>query len=165
MQLIRSMWNPIAEKILLEEEHLNPDEILLQMRKAIELPLFAKQVRQKYTVAIIDEFQDTDSVQWDIFRSLFLEGPALRAFYLVGDPKQSIYRFRKADVYTYIQARDFLGEEHLYHLDTNFRSSKKLIGALNAFFARDWLTLPKVNRTLPYIPVQAGGRDLLNWMM
>ncbi|HSX26594.1 MAG TPA: UvrD-helicase domain-containing protein, partial [Chlamydiales bacterium] len=150
MQLIQSMWNPIAEKILLEEEHLNPDEILLQMRKAVELPLFAKQVQQKYTVAIIDEFQDTDPVQWDIFRSLFLEGAALRAFYLVGDPKQSIYRFRNADVYTYIQARDFLGEENLYHLDTNFRSSKKLIGALNALFARDWLTLPKVNRTLPY---------------
>ncbi|HSX10298.1 MAG TPA: UvrD-helicase domain-containing protein [Chlamydiales bacterium] len=152
---LQAAWNPIAEKILSEEEYLDPDGILARMKKAIENESLRERVRQKYAAAIIDEFQDTDAVQWDIFQSLFLEGN-LRALYLVGDPKQSIYRFRKADVYTYLKARDFLGEERTYQLDTNFRSSKSLISALNALFARDWLHLPKVNRTLPCHPVKAG---------
>lgn len=155
LPILQAAWNPIAEKILLEEEHLNPDEILTRMKKAVGEEAFASQVRQKYAAAIIDEFQDTDATQWDIFQRLFDFG-SLRALYLVGDPKQSIYRFRKADVYTYLKARDFLGEGHIYQLDTNFRSSKNLIGALNALFARDWLYLPKVRRTLPCHPVKAG---------
>lgn len=152
---LQAAWNPIAEKILSEEEHLNPDEILISMKKAVENPLFADLIAKKFAAVIIDEFQDTDAVQWDIFQSLFFKND-LKALYLVGDPKQSIYRFRKADVYTYLKARDFLGDAHLYQLDTNFRSSKPLIGALNALFQREWLKLPKVNRTLPYHPVRAG---------
>lgn len=157
LPVLQAAWQPIAEKILSEEEHQDPDEILAQMKKAVENEAFAARVRQKYEAAIIDEFQDTDAVQWDIFQRLFLEG-SLRALYLVGDPKQSIYRFRKADVYTYLKAHDFLGQERVYQLDTNFRSSKKLIGALNALFARDWLHLPKGNRTLPCHPVKAGAQ-------
>ncbi len=155
LQTLQTGWKPIAEKVLSEEECFNPDEILSWMQKAVMRETFADRVRQKYRAAIIDEFQDTDAMQWGVFQRLFLEKPLL-ALYLVGDPKQSIYRFRKADVYTYLQARDFLGENHLYHLDTNFRSSKPLIGALNVLFQRNWLHLPKVNRTLPYRAVKAG---------
>lgn len=155
LQTLQGVWKPIADQIIAQEEMLTPDEILLQMQKAIQKPLFLEKVRQKYRVAIIDEFQDTDAVQWDIFQSLFVQAP-LDALYLVGDPKQSIYRFRKADVYTYLQARDHLGENHLYHLDTNYRSSQPLIQALNALFACDWIKLPKANRVLPYLPVKAG---------
>lgn len=152
-----AQWRPIAAKIMAEEEALDPDEILLQMQAAVSKESFAELIRNKYKAAIIDEFQDTDAMQWEIFQRLFLEKP-LRALYLVGDPKQSIYRFRKADIYTYLEARELLGEEHLYHLDTNFRSSEKLVGALNALFARDWLSLPKLGRTLPYHPVKAGAK-------
>jgi exodeoxyribonuclease V beta subunit len=157
LPVLQGAWNPIAERILEEEEYLDADEILTRMKQAVEQESFATLIRQKYAAAIIDEFQDTDAMQWDIFQRLFLEG-SLKALYLVGDPKQSIYRFRKADVYTYLKARDFLGEEHLYQLDTNFRSSKPLIGALNALFARDWLHLPKANRSLPYVAVKAGAK-------
>lgn len=153
MQTIQAAWYPIAEKILNEEEHLDPDQILIQMKNGVANESFAKLVRQKYVAAIVDEFQDTDAMQWDIFQQICV---GMRAVYLVGDPKQSIYRFRKADVYTYLQARDFFGEENVYHLDTNFRSSKQLIGALNALFSHDWLHLPKLNRSLPYHPVKAG---------
>ncbi len=154
---LQAAWNPIGEQILSEEEYLDPDEILVKMRRASENEAFAVHVRQKYAAAVIDEFQDTDAVQWEIFQRLFLEG-SLKALYLVGDPKQSIYRFRKADIYTYLAARDFLGEEHIYQLDTNFRSSEQLIGALNALFARDWLHLPKMKKTLPYLQVKAGAK-------
>lgn len=154
--VLQAAWRPIAEKILAEENGIDPDEILHRMRRAIEMPAFAQAVKKKYAAAIIDEFQDTDALQWEIFRRLFIEDEPLRALYLVGDPKQSIYRFRKADVYIYLQARDLLGEKNVYCLDTNFRSSKELVGALNALFDRDWLHLPKAKRTLPYLPVKAG---------
>ncbi len=155
--ILQSAWKAIAQKILQEEEHLDPDEILKRMRRALENADFAQHVEKKYAAAIIDEFQDTDAVQWEIFQKLFFEKP-MRAVYLVGDPKQSIYRFRKADVYTYLKAQEFLGEEHTYQLDTNFRSSKGLIGALNALFHREWLFLPKEKRALPYCPVRAGAQ-------
>ncbi len=153
--ILQKAWNPIGEKVLDEEEYFDPDELIARMKKAIDQEPLAERIRSKYKAAIIDEFQDTDTLQWEIFQKLFLH-PSLRAFYLVGDPKQSIYRFRKADVYTYIKARNVLGEEALYRLGTNFRSSKSLIGALNALFAREWLDLPKMGVQLPYYPVQAG---------
>jgi exodeoxyribonuclease V beta subunit len=153
--LLKTAFSPIAEKVLEEEPHFNPDEILLQMQKAIDVPKFKAKVRQKYKAAIIDEFQDTDKVQWDIFQKLFIEEP-LQALYLVGDPKQSIYRFRKADIYTYLGARLALGEENAYVLDTNYRSSKSLVSALNALFERPFLYLPKLKEILPFYPVKAG---------
>lgn len=154
---LRGSWQKIAEPILLEEEWFNPDEILIRMETSVVKEAFASRIQNKYKAVIVDEFQDTDPSQWKIFRSLFLDSPdRLAALYLVGDPKQSIYRFRKADVYTYFKAREFLGEEALYRLDTNFRSSKKLISALNALFARNWLPLPQLQQTIPSLPVFAG---------
>ncbi len=155
---LQAAWHPIAEKIRSEESAAGPDEILQKMKIAVENERFANGIRKKYAAAIIDEFQDTDAVQWDIFRKLFLEGPPLRALYLVGDPKQSIYRFRKADLYIYLEAKELLSEQNLYHLDTNFRSSKKMVDALNALFARDWLTLPKLEKTLPFLPCRSGSK-------
>lgn len=156
--ILQMAWNKVAEKILAEEEIFDPDRILTQMKKALcgsAENFFLSHVRKKYKAAIIDEFQDTDPIQWEIFQKLFFV-ESMKALYLVGDPKQSIYRFRKADVYTYLEARDLLGERSVYQLNTNFRSSKSLIGALNALFERDWLSLPKVAKSLPYYPVNAG---------
>ena len=105
---------------------------------------------------IIDEFQDTDPLQWQIFYKLFLEEK--NAFvYLVGDPKQSIYAFRNADIYTYLRALRAVGEENRYCLTTNYRSEPGLIAALNALFdensAPSWLSLPHLKQSLPYLPV------------
>ena len=61
-------------------------------------------LRQRYRLAIVDEFQDTDQIQWEIFRTIF-DDSAARPLYLVGDPKQAIYGFRGADVATYVEAR------------------------------------------------------------
>lgn len=153
--LLQAAWNRIGEKILEEEHHFGFDALLLHMQKMVKDFAFTQSIRKKYRAAIIDEFQDTDAVQWDIFETLFLK-PPLDAVYLVGDPKQAIYRFRKADIYTYLKARSSLGREHLYHLDTNFRCAKPLVSALNALFSRDWIYLPKEKTSLPYHPVQAG---------
>ena len=159
LSTIRAAWRKIEEPLLAEEQWLDPDGILLQMQQAIQREAFASPLRGKYEAVLIDEFQDTDPLQWEIFQTLFLKGKQLKALYLVGDPKQSIYRFRQADVYTYFQARTLLGEESLFSLETNFRSSPDLIGSLNALFARNWLPLPKTGTEISCPPVKSGSNS------
>ena len=89
------------------------DDMLTLVNDALKGPrgneLTATQ-RQRYRLAIVDEFQDTDQIQWEIFRTLF-DDRAHRPLYLVGDPKQAIYGFRGADVATYVEARESGGGE------------------------------------------------------
>jgi exodeoxyribonuclease V beta subunit len=144
-----------------EEEKLSPDDILRKMHGALDQPTFLAQVQASYQAAIIDEFQDTDPLQWQIFRRLFI--PDVLAWkgylYLVGDPKQSIYSFRQADIYTYLAAAQALGDSHCFSLDVNYRSQPRLVEALNALFASDhlphFIPLPKKSFYLPYQPVHA----------
>lgn len=116
---------------------------------------FKERIQKRYKMAIIDEFQDTDPLQWAIFKTLFGKPP--HHLILVGDPKQSIYSFRSADVYTYYEAASSFKEENRYILATNYRSSKPLIDALNGFFntkrAHQWMPLPEIKKQVPYIPV------------
>ena len=96
---------------------------------------------EQYPFAIVDEFQDTDPVQWEIFRKLYLSKAGRGVLCLVGDPKQAIYGFRGADVFTYFNARAELerltrtGHANLYRLSTNYRSMPELVRAFNALFA------------------------------
>ncbi len=158
---LRSAWQPRQEKLLEERGLFSPDFLLERMKRALAYPEFISEIRSRYRAAVIDEFQDTDEMQWEIFSSLFQED--LRLFCLVGDPKQSIYRFRNADLYTYFKARESLGSEVHYSLDTNYRSLPSLVGALNDLFSDDHseplLWLPGENRTEPYRPVKAGIRE------
>ena len=97
-------------------------------------------LRSKYRYALIDEFQDTDSVQWEIFQKIFLESRDNRLF-VIGDPKQSIYGFRGADIHTYMRAKQqILGNEKPYQLTTNWRSIPGLITALNELF-KTWFQI------------------------
>jgi exodeoxyribonuclease V beta subunit len=86
-------------------------------------------IRQRYHVALIDEFQDTDAVQWRIFTALF---DTDEPFILIGDPKQAIYAFRGADVHTYVDARDTRPEQRT--LQTNRRSDASFVRACNTLF-------------------------------
>ena len=91
---------------------------------------------RRYRVALVDEFQDTDPIQWRILERAFLAEPGTRASHLVvlvGDPKQAIYRFRGGDLATYQRARD--RADGLHGLRQNRRSSKPLVQALNALMA------------------------------
>ncbi len=90
-----------------------------------------KALKQRYGAALIDEFQDTDPIQYRIFSRIYAgdEAPA----YLVGDPKQAIYSFRGADIFAYIEARDDAREQ--FTLDTNWRSDARLIKGVNALFS------------------------------
>ena len=111
------------------------DDLLTRLAAALQGPnaaALSEAVRVRYRVALIDEFQDTDPIQWDVFRSLFAEGDL--PLVLVGDPKQAIYRFRGADLFTYLQAGKQAQQK--YVLDTNYRSVPPLIEGINALFTR-----------------------------
>ena len=142
------------------KEYLSPDRIVSCMQESIAFPSFVEAVRKKYKAMIVDEFQDTDLHQWKIIKEIFLEH--LEVICLVGDPKQSIYAFRSADIYTYLDAALSLGKDKQKSLDVNFRSTPQLIAALNSLFSAPrspWLTLPKIKGFLPFTPVKAGRED------
>ena len=85
---------------------------------------------------MIDEFQDTDPVQYDIFDTIYRIGDNLPdcGLFMIGDPKQAIYSFRGADIYTYLKAREATEGRH-YTLGTNYRSTKAMVDAANHCFS------------------------------
>lgn len=156
----------LLKRYLDEEERLGFDDLLKAMVNKLETPSFAEKIRSQYRAAIIDEFQDTDPIQWKIFKTLFMNAPVINNLdpwghlYLVGDPKQSIYAFRQADIYTYLSAAQMIGVDHQASLDTNYRSQASLVGALNWLFAKEsapgLISLPRTQSILDYQPVKAG---------
>lgn len=109
------------------------DDLLLNLDEALEGNRggeLINVIRRHYGAALIDEFQDTDPVQYRIFHRLFAFGE--QSLFLVGDPKQAIYSFRGADIFAYLKAQG--DAEHRYTLDTNWRSSPGLINAVNTLF-------------------------------
>lgn len=145
------------ETVCRERGQYRPDDLVSNMVIACGKPDFAAAVRRRYRTVVVDEFQDTDPQQWEIVRQLFLVEPGHHV-YLVGDPKQSIYAFRNADIYTYLEAARVLGEERVSTLDTNYRSDPRLVEALNVLFASvsPFIPLPRLNTQLPYHAVRAG---------
>ncbi|MBR4124893.1 MAG: UvrD-helicase domain-containing protein, partial [Victivallales bacterium] len=112
------------------------DDLLRAMHEALYGSygdVFAQELRKTFKAALIDEFQDTDPVQYDIFKKVFVEAPEIPVFF-VGDPKQAIYAFRGGDIFTYLQAAKNVSQDATYYLDTNFRSTPRLMQAVNAIF-------------------------------
>lgn len=150
------------------------DELISQLARSLKGPQGAglRQILgRRYRVALIDEFQDTDNDQFFIFSTLFAGNGATEAggqnhfLYLIGDPKQAIYTFRGADIYSYFQARK--QALHQLNLARNHRSHPALVTAVNALFA----LRPNAFFTdqLNYHPVQparkAGDGQLLSGQM
>lgn len=108
------------------------NDMLYNLHEALNgglLPDLAGELQNRYPAALIDEFQDTDPLQFEIFRRIYSTGGTL---FLVGDPKQAIYAFRNADLYTYLRARRLADGE--WTLSDNQRSESGLISAVNALF-------------------------------
>lgn len=93
----------------------------------------AEMIRFQYPFAMIDEFQDTDSQQYAIFSKIYRDNPEKNTgFIMIGDPKQAIYRFRGADIFTYLKASD--EAQSRFELTKNYRSEKNLVDGVNALF-------------------------------
>ena len=114
------------------EGRLTVDDLLTVLRDAVtETPDLAIRLNQSYPAILVDEFQDTDHQQYEIFSGIHAAvNPHL--LMLIGDPKQSIYRFRGADIFTYLDAKT--QSNYTHQLDTNWRATPQLIDATNHLF-------------------------------
>ena len=152
------------ERGRLERENLNFDDLLRILRDALknERPGhdFADKLRGEYKAALVDEFQDTDPVQYDIFRYIFLDRENPGPLYFVGDPKQAIYAFRGGDIYTYFKAAAGLTR---HTLNVNYRSTKPLMDAVNAMFGESVPGGTFGSADIAYqpaaVPAEASGAD------
>lgn len=120
-------------------DSLSFDDVLLRLRDALRADSgLADKIARRFRVALVDEFQDTDPVQWEIFERIFVR--AKRPFFIVGDPKQAIYEFRGGDVFTYCAARERIravSPGNVLTLRTNWRSTPETLAAFNELFMFD----------------------------
>jgi len=131
------------------------DDLLIRLNDALRQPgsQLAAALRSKYRAALIDEFQDTDMEQYLIFKQVFFNSSTV--VFLIGDPKQAIYRFRGADIFSYIKAKKDAGR--VYTLRTNYRSTPGLVTAINTVFGRDMTPFqPFVYDDIPFLPSHSG---------
>lgn len=127
---------------LLDRNLLTYNDLLYRLKEALADPERGRaacdRLRRRYSVVLVDEFQDTDALQWEILQRAFAPQPGAAAatrLVLVGDPKQAIYSFRGADVYAYLQAARNAPAEHRWTLDENWRSDGNLLAAFDSFLA------------------------------
>ena len=109
----------------------------------------AAAIRTRFPVAMIDEFQDTDPQQYRIFRRIWRQQPNT-ALLLIGDPKQAIYAFRGADIFTYMKARSEVAAH--YTLETNWRSAPGMVESVNTLFKQ--MDAAFMFREIPFQPVK-----------
>ncbi|QQX82221.1 exodeoxyribonuclease V subunit beta [Shewanella sp. KX20019] len=158
-----------------ERNLLTPDDLLLTLAKALtasQQQFLATSIAKRFPVALIDEFQDTDPLQFEIFSQIYQPAAVVAteaqtavepvsatqqqekdelSLLMIGDPKQAIYAFRGADIHTYIHAREQTAKH--YNLDTNYRSNKQMVDAVNCIFEhRDD---PFISSSIPFEPVKA----------
>lgn len=159
---------------------LTPDDLLTTLAAAMQAnpDTLPKAVASRFPVALIDEFQDTDPLQFAIFSGIYqtrlgleTQRPAAAkpstavdsklSLLMIGDPKQAIYAFRGADIYTYIEARRQT-QAH-YFLDTNYRSSRNLVAGVNHLFAQH--PNPFISQSIPFdrvkTPASAAAKQLV----
>ncbi|GED46801.1 RecBCD enzyme subunit RecB [Vreelandella aquamarina] len=163
-------------KVRLEREQerraeMGPNDLLTHLDRALQGPnkeALAAQILRQFPVALIDEFQDTDPIQYRIFNAVYEVAKPRRdaTMLLIGDPKQAIYAFRGADIFTYLKAREDTAGRHVT-LGTNYRSSRAMVEAVNhcfryadehpagAFLFRE----EGGDNPLPFLPVDAKGRS------
>ncbi|SYX08499.1 Exodeoxyribonuclease V beta chain,exonuclease V subunit beta,exodeoxyribonuclease V, beta subunit,UvrD/REP helicase [Chlamydia poikilotherma] len=118
---------------------LSPDESILALEDILlssRSEEIIKALRKRFQLVLIDEFQDTDRKQWNIFSKLFANDAFSGSLFLIGDPKQSIYEWRNADLATYLKAKSTFPKSSQLHLINNYRSTVKLMEAINFLFCK-----------------------------
>jgi len=167
-------WLPQFKEELLEhvrnttrEEKLSNgvfgyDDLLVLLDRALRDPHGAERLagylRRKFPYALVDEFQDTDPVQYEILNRVYGSEDEETGLFLIGDPKQSIYSFRGADVFSYLRARSRITGENLYGLGHNYRSTRNLIESVNAVFGRS--DTPFMVEDIGFVPAEKSDKPV-----
>jgi exodeoxyribonuclease V beta subunit len=150
-----------VDKKKLEHDLCSFDDLLLTIYYALESDEktgLQQVINIKYKAVLIDEFQDTDSIQYTIFKNLFDEA---KIMFFIGDPKQAIYGFRGADINTYLAATTQIEPNSCYSMKYNYRSEPNLINAINHLFNQS--QNPFINDAIKLDRVESAGvtKDLL----
>lgn len=144
--LLAEALDNVRERLLAHKSahrSMSFDDLLTRLAAALNDPDnrdLTQRLSEQYPVAMIDEFQDTDPLQYQIFNQIYPEshdeeGPTRRSgLFMIGDPKQAVYAFRGADIFTYISARRSV--THHYTLSTNWRSTSAMVSAVNQIFSQ-----------------------------
>lgn len=131
---------------------------------------FAQKLRTQFPVAMVDEFQDTDQSQYQIFSRIYSRRYAQSSvanhdvgLFMIGDPKQAIYAFRGGDIFTYMKARQNVSDH--YTLGTNWRSSEAMVAAVNQLF--NCSDSPFIyDQDIPFAPVSSSPKaQHMTWMI
>lgn len=130
-QLLEKLKESVPKR-LLEHQMTSFDGLIQGLADAVKSDnlTLINGLQQRYKVALIDEFQDTDKDQWDIFAAIFLS--TSHYLYLIGDPKQAIYKFRGADIFTYFSVAEQVNQK--YTLAYNWRSHPGIVKGVNCLF-------------------------------
>jgi len=144
-----------TQKAKLNQQSITFNDQLEYLDKALSSSngVLAEEIRNKFPVALIDEFQDTNELQYSVFNQIYQHQSSI-SLIMIGDPKQAIYSFRGGDIFTYMSAKQQVGAE-LYRLNDNWRSTAQLITATNHFFSQrpDAFIYTKA---MPFEPVSSG---------
>lgn len=168
-QFLHAVYRQLSQEIQISKRArgvLGFDDLIQELAAALNGRLdrkaqseFIARVRNRYAVALIDEFQDTDPAQYHIFYQLFASGQAGHApgLVLIGDPKQAIYAFRGGDIATYLRAKQDVQDHdcgEVFTMATNWRSSPNMVAAVNSVFSLR--EAPFFHSDIPFVQVQAG---------
>jgi len=150
-------------KRLLAGQQQSFDELLTGLDRALQSgqgtgAQLAQRIRAKFPVALIDEFQDTDPVQYRIFRTIY-GGSGKEALFLIGDPKQAIYAFRGADIHAYLDAAGQAASEK-YTMATNWRADRKMVAALNCLYGTSAQPFGDARIGYAQVAARPGAEDL-----
>ena len=161
--LCRDAYRYVRKRLQVEKEKdgvMSFNDMIRDLDAALqEDDSLAKLIRARYQAVFVDEFQDTDRLQYRIFDRCFPKGSP-NLFYMIGDPKQAIYGFRGADIYTYLQAKHTADEK--FTLTKNFRSSPDMIRAVNLMFGDGELTEGHetagvfLQKDIPFVSISSG---------
>lgn len=154
--ILPSLITEFTQTILYEKQRraeIEPDDLLQLLKKALQAESehdLAHTLSRTYPVALIDEFQDTDATQYAIFDHIY-QNKRETGLLLIGDPKQSIYQFRGADIFVYMQAKKQV--DRVCNMGTNWRSCSALVEGTNALFSQ--VNVPFKFEQIPFEPVQS----------
>lgn len=161
------------EAVKQQRAEMGFDDLLTRLDRALQGPRgeqLAATIRRQFPAALIDEFQDTDPVQYRIFDRIYrvADNDPDTCLLMIGDPKQAIYAFRGADIYTYLAARRDVGNR-THTLGRNYRSARPMVAAVNRLFCHADQQCPEgaflfgqgERSALPFHPVSAQGSTRL----
>lgn len=154
-----NLYEFIRSELLIKKKNANVqffDDLLTALYNSLNSPTgkhLTSLIRKRYKAALIDEFQDTDPIQYSIFKTIF--NSTENILFLIGDPKQAIYAFRGADIFAYIEAVDEV--DNCYTLSKNWRSQADLLLAINTIYNN--IEKPFVYDQIPYTPARPANAD------